>query len=117
MWDNKSNILVYPKDLSKLKNESLKVLNTSYMKVGNLSKAKGHEFLETLGVISLQYQQPIVFGLSTSDSDSNALTVCRTDPIVPTGIKTLNLMLDPSKISERNKTVEDAKTNWKTKFG
>ena len=117
MWDNKSETLVYPKELSKFKNESLKVLNTTYMKAGNLSKAMGHEFLETLGVISLKYQQPIVFGLSTSDSDSNALTVCRTDPVVPTGIKTLNLMLDPSKISERNKTVEDAKTNWNTKFG
>ena len=75
-------------------------------------------------MIRLRYEKTLIFGLlgqyilQTGDSKpSKGLTVCRKEPNIPTGIKTLNLMLDPAKTSERNETVEAEKKDWNKKFG
>ena len=104
---------MYPKELSKHKNETLKVLDTKYMKDDTLPN-------ETYAnaAIGLRYENPILFSLlgQKEFSDEKVLTVCRRDAVLSTGIKTLNLMLDPSKTSERNETVQNAKENWNRKF-
>ena len=107
---------MYPKGLFISKNESIEALDTTFMKAGVLGKIEGDG--TTPGLINVRHENPILFDLSTSKTDSSkGLTVCRMDPIVPTGIKTLNFMLDPSKTSERNETVRGAKENWYKKFG
>ena len=103
---------MYPKELSKRKNETLKVLDTKYMKDDTTANGKYDH-----ATIGLRYEQPILFGLSGQLKSSKALTVCRKDPLLSTGIQTLNLMLDPSKTPERIETVQTAKENWYKKFG
>ena len=68
-------------------------------------------------IIHLRYEQPTLFGLSGQLNSSKALALCRKDPLLPSGIQTLNLMLDPAKTSERNENVQTAKENWYKRFG
>ena len=58
-----------------------------------------------------------IFGLRGLRNEMTATTVCRTFPVVPTGIQTLNLMLDPIKSSDRENKVEVAKKKYHKNFG
>ena len=59
----------------------------------------------------------ILFGLRGGINGSSAMTVCRAFPNVPIGIQTLNMMLDPSKLSDREKKLMTAKENYHNDFG
>lgn len=114
-WDEKKKAFMYPKELSKSKNESIQVLDTKYM-IDETVRTRNLK--EEYPTVNLRYHQRIRFGLSSTPRVLiEALTVCRKDPFLPQGIQTLNLMLDPEKIPERNETVEAAKEDWIKKFG
>ena len=104
---------MYPKEFSKSKNESLKVLDTEYMKDEILKKKA---MWDDYPVVSLRYIYPVLFSLSSLQY-LEALTVCRKDPLIGSGIKTLNLMLDPAKEPEREQTIKAKKEDWYKKFG
>ena len=112
-WDDKITTFVYPKELSKFKNESLKVLDTRYLKDDIVKKKLMGDHYP---VITLRYENPILFSLAGIEYDS-ALTVCRKDPLTSSGIKTLNMILDPAKVPERDQIVKAKKDDWNKKFG
>ena len=48
---------------------------------------------------------------------AKALVICRTEPIVPVGIQTLNMILDPSKSEVRAQKVKETKKKFYEDFG
>ena len=102
---------MYPKELSESKKEYLEVLNSELME----DKTEPNGKYEN-ATIRLRYEKPFLFGLSGQMQVSKAMTVCRKSPLLPTGIKTLNMFLDPSKEGQRMQTVAEEKLNWHTKF-
>ena len=117
-WDEKIKAFTYPKEFSKSKNESLKVLDTEYMKDEIVKRMVDGKvvMVDEYPVVGLRYKNPVIFGLS-SLRYKEGLTVCRKEPLISYGIKTLNLMLDPAKEPEREQTVKAKKEEWIKKFG
>ena len=55
--------------------------------------------------------------IANKRNESKGITICRTFPMVPIGIQTLNLMLDPEKSSERLRKTKTAKNRYYNDFG
>ena len=63
------------------------------------------------------FHKPGHFDLFDGPAASRAMTLCRSFPNLPMGIQTLNVILDPTKKTEREKKVEVAKQNYDKDFG
>ena len=57
------------------------------------------------------------FFLKAANESAKALVICRTSPILPVGIQTLNLVLDPSKSEVRKQKIEEVKAKYYEDFG
>ena len=57
------------------------------------------------------------FVVKSAAKSSKALVICRASPIVPVGIQTLNLVLDPSKTEARKQKLIDMKKRYYEDFG
>ena len=102
---------MYPKELSESKKENLEVLDSELMEDETVPNGNYEN-----ATIRLRYEKPKLFDLSGQMQVSKAMTVCRKNPLFPTGIKTLNMFLDPLKEGQRMQAVAEEKLNWNTKF-
>ena len=57
------------------------------------------------------------FFLKSANESAKALAICRTSPILPVGIQTLNLVLDPSKSDVRKQKIKEVKAKYYEDFG
>ena len=57
------------------------------------------------------------FFYGAATKSTRALVICRTEPILPVGIKTLNMILDPSKSEVRAQKVKETKEKFYEDFG
>ena len=58
------------------------------------------------------FHKPGHFDVFDGPAASRAMTLCRSFPNLPMGIQTLNVILDPTKKTAREKKVEVAKQNY-----
>ena len=63
------------------------------------------------------FDKPNSFDLFDGPAAARAMTICRSFPNLPMGIQTLNVILDPTKRTAREKKVEVAKQNYDKDFG
>ena len=87
------------------------VIDENYMTVGSNGSIGGH------AIITGRYNgtKPH-FILNNGPSGTKAMTVCRAPPKTTKGIKTLNLMFDPSKEEDRTTKVELTKEKYHEDF-
>ena len=116
--DNKTlvylpNTKIVEKDGTKKKD--LRVLATNFMK-DELNVTKSDVSYKG-GFVYTTYITKQLFGVTKAIDGITARTVCRASPNVPTGIKTLNTIFDPSKSLERKTKEELAKKQYHDYFG
>ena len=116
--DNKTlvylpNTKIVEKDGTKKKD--LRVLASSFMK-DELNYTKSDVSYKG-GFVYTTYITKQLFGVTKAIDGITARTVCRASPNVPTGIKTLNTIFDPSKSLERKTKEELAKKQYHDYFG
>ena len=92
----------------------------------NGSCTNQYKYLETVSNRSESSDFAIIYGNQAQKGEffselagerTNALVICRADPIVPPGIKALNLIFDPTKSEIRTQKINQVKAQYDYDFG
>ena len=84
---------------------------------GNFLTQRGSGSLGNAARVRGSFHKEGNFDLFGGPASSKAMTLCRSFPNLPMGIQTLNVILDPSKKTARQKKVEVAKQTYDKDFG
>ena len=97
--------------------EHMKVFDKNFM-VNGISRNSTENINNSRAIISRRNNSVELFSLMAQNGNhSKATTICRTFPLVPLGIQSLNVMLDPAKKSERERKNDEAKEKYNNDFG
>ena len=110
-WNEKKKAFLYLNNTSRIKNFT-NVIDTKYIDSKSVSKPSEGNPVVVYG----KYKQEGNYTLKVFSPTMKAFTVCKSYPLVTTGIETLNLVLDPEKSIERTNKVEEAKKKYHQDF-
>ena len=115
-WDKDTKSFMYSPEID-LAGFNSTGIETNYLVLDkNFLRMQDKAMLNGYAQMSVNRENKSTFILTGSSTNKKALTICRVLPEVTRGIKTLNLLLDPNRSSQRSKTVMNSIRKYQDDF-